>query len=70
MSTKVYYQHTEAHDWTYMPDSTTLSMEMGLKYDTDTWGITNALTKTLGRHDLLKSAVSTGWHRCFRSWKT
>lgn len=53
MSTKVYYQHTEAHDWTYMPDSTTLSMEtVNSNYDTDTWGITNALTKTLGRHDL------------------
>jgi hemoglobin/transferrin/lactoferrin receptor protein len=23
VSTKVYYQHTEAHDWTYMPDSVT-----------------------------------------------
>ncbi|UDJ81407.1 TonB-dependent receptor domain-containing protein [Kosakonia oryzae] len=53
MSSKVYYQHTEAHDRTYMPDSTTATMEtVYSNYDTDTWGIQNALAKTLGRHDL------------------
>ncbi|TCL02914.1 hemoglobin/transferrin/lactoferrin receptor protein [Sodalis ligni] len=52
MSSKLYYQHTEAHDWTYMPESTT-SMETVLSnYDTDTVGFNNALAKTLGRHDL------------------
>ncbi|WP_342322000.1 TonB-dependent receptor [Kosakonia sp. BYX6] len=52
-STKIYYQHTEAHDRTYMPDSTTLAMEtVYSNYDTDTWGIQNTLAKTLGRHDL------------------
>ena len=53
MSTKVYYQHTEAHDRTYMPDSTTGTMETVYSdYDTDTWGMQTALAKTLGRHDL------------------
>lgn len=37
MSTKVYYQHTEAHDWTRMPDSTARAMEtVNSNYDTDT----------------------------------
>ncbi|WP_437890620.1 TonB-dependent receptor domain-containing protein [Phytobacter sp. V91] len=53
MSTKVFYQHTEAHDWTYMPDSTSLALEtVASNYDTDTWGIQSAMAKTLGRHDL------------------
>ncbi|WP_333498917.1 TonB-dependent receptor domain-containing protein [Kluyvera sp. CHPC 1.2972] len=53
MSTKVYYQHTEAHDQTYMPDSFTNTMEtVYSNYDTDTWGMQTALAKTLGRHDL------------------
>ena len=53
MSTKVFYQHTEAHDRTYMPDSTTGVMEtVYSNYDTDIWGIQNALTKSVGRHDL------------------
>ncbi|PDO84549.1 TonB-dependent receptor domain-containing protein [Kosakonia pseudosacchari] len=53
VSSKVYYQHTEAHDRTYMPDSVTATMEtVYSNYDTDTWGIQNALAKTLGRHDL------------------
>ncbi|NIY46035.1 TonB-dependent receptor [Cedecea colo] len=58
MSTKVYYQHTEAHDWTYMPDSITRIMEtINSGYDTDSWGIQSALAKSLGRHDL-----STGFN--------
>nr|VUD31030.1 TonB-dependent hemin [Raoultella sp. NCTC 9187] len=53
VSTKVYYQHTEAHDWTYMPDSTALSMEtVNSNFDTDTWGFQTALAKSVGRHDL------------------
>ncbi len=53
MSTKVFYQHTEAHDWTYMPDSTSLALEtVASNYDTNTWGIQNAMAKTFGRHDL------------------
>ncbi|MGF7450045.1 TonB-dependent receptor, partial [Klebsiella michiganensis] len=53
VSTKVYYQHTEAHDWTYMPDSVTRAMQtVNSDYDTDTWGIQSALAKSIGRHDL------------------
>lgn len=53
VSTKIYYQHTEAHDWTYMPDSVTRRMQtVNSNYDTDTWGLQTALAKTLGRHDL------------------
>lgn len=53
VSSKVYYQHTEAHDWTWMPDSTTGSMEtVYSNYDTDTWGLQSALAKTLGRHEI------------------
>ncbi|WP_185930448.1 TonB-dependent receptor plug domain-containing protein, partial [Klebsiella spallanzanii] len=53
VSTKVYYQHTESHDWTYMPDSITRAMQtVSSDYDTDTWGIQSALAKSIGRHDL------------------
>ncbi|MBD3699801.1 hypothetical protein IE989_16355 [Klebsiella pneumoniae] len=39
VSTKIYYQHTEAHDWTYMPDSVTRRMQtVNSNYDTDTPG--------------------------------
>lgn len=69
MSTKVYYQHTEAHDRTYMPDSITTTMQTVYSdYDTDTWGIQNALAKTLGRHDLSAgfNASTTETKRPFR----
>lgn len=53
VSSKIYYQHTEAHDWTYMPDSVTRRMQtVNSNYDTDTWGLQTALAKTTGRHDL------------------
>jgi len=53
MSTKAYYQHTQAHDNTSMPDSVTYTMEtVNSNYDTDTWGVNNELEKTIGRHDL------------------
>lgn len=53
VSTKVFYQHTEAHDRTYMPDSVFGTMEtVYSNYDTDTWGLRSAIAKTLGRHDL------------------
>lgn len=53
-STKLYYQHTEAHDRTFMPDSMfpRVMQTVYSDYDTDTWGLTNALNKTLGRHAL------------------
>ncbi len=47
VSTKIYYQHTEAHDWTYMPDSVTRMQTVNSNYDTDTWGLQTALAKTL-----------------------
>ncbi|MDF7680133.1 TonB-dependent receptor [Enterobacteriaceae bacterium ESL0689] len=53
MSTKVYYQHTEAHDWTHMPNVSTGTPEIDASsYDTDTWGIQTALMKSIDRHDL------------------
>ncbi|MBD3696171.1 TonB-dependent receptor plug domain-containing protein [Klebsiella pneumoniae] len=49
VSTKIYYQHTEAHDWTYMPDSVTRRMQtVNSNYDTDTWGLQAALAKNPG----------------------
>ena len=69
-STKIYYQHTEAHDRTYMPDSFVPSVMQTVysDYDTDTWGLSNALTKTLGRHDLSAgfNASTTKTKRPFR----
>ncbi|MBD3709875.1 hypothetical protein IE996_27870 [Klebsiella pneumoniae] len=53
VSTKIYYQHTEAHDWTYMPDSVTRRMQtVNSNYDTDTGACRPRWRKTLGRHDL------------------
>lgn len=53
LSSKVYYQHTEAHDWTHMPNVSTATPEVDASnYDTDTWGIQTTLTKTVDRHDL------------------
>lgn len=46
VSTKVYYQHTEAHDWTSMPDSVTRKMQtVNSDYDTDTWGLQTARSR-------------------------
>ncbi|MBO2029124.1 hypothetical protein J4734_06050 [Klebsiella pneumoniae] len=57
VSTKIYYQHTEAHDWTYMPDSVTRRMQtVNSNYDTDT-GPADRAGENPGRHDL--SAAST-----------
>lgn len=53
MSSKVYWQHTEAHDRTWMPDAITRQMQtVYSSYDTDSWGLQNAMAKTLGRHDV------------------
>ena len=69
-STKIYYQHTEAHDRTFMPDSFTPQVMQTVysDYDTDTWGLTNALNKTLGRHELSAgfNASTTKTKRPFR----
>ncbi|MGP3593688.1 TonB-dependent receptor domain-containing protein [Vagococcus sp. WN89Y] len=53
LSTRVYWQHTEAHDRTWMPDIITARMQtIYSSYDTDTWGMQSTLAKSLGRHDL------------------
>jgi len=53
LSTKIYYQHTEAHDRTWTPDRVTAIREtIYSNYDTDSWGIHNELAKSIGRHDL------------------
>lgn len=53
MSTKVYYQHTEAHDVHHTQASTSGKMEtVYSNCDTDTWGMQTALAKSVGRHDL------------------
>ncbi|TKI05189.1 TonB-dependent receptor domain-containing protein [Martelella alba] len=53
LTTKIYYQKTQAHDSTYMPDSTTGDMETVFSdYDVKTYGFETRLTKTLGRHAL------------------
>ncbi|KNC12190.1 TonB-dependent receptor [Klebsiella sp. RIT-PI-d] len=73
MSTKVYYQHTEAHDRTYQPDSIATGMQtVYSNYDTETWGLQNALTKTLGRHDLSAgfNASTTKTERPFKQSPT
>ncbi|MDF7758553.1 TonB-dependent receptor [Kosakonia cowanii] len=68
-STKLYFQHTQAHDRTWMPDSTTrMSGNVYSSYDTDTLGIQHALAKSIGRHDLRAgfNASSSKTQRPFR----
>lgn len=50
MSHKIYYQHTEAHDWTYMPDNRA-NAEVNSNYDTDTGYETRPLAKPGPRSD-------------------
>jgi len=53
VSTRVFWQHTEAHDRTWMPDAITARMQTVYSdYNTESWGMQNALAKTVGRHDL------------------
>ncbi len=49
---KVYYQYTQAHDNTYMPNSSRQMMNVYSNYDTDTYGAETSWLKTLGRHEL------------------
>lgn len=68
-STKLYFQHTQAHDRTWMPDSTTrMPGNVYSSYDTDTLGIQHALAKSIGRHDLRAgfNASSSKTQRPFR----
>ncbi|QGU87513.1 TonB-dependent receptor domain-containing protein [Erwinia sorbitola] len=53
LSNKIYYQHTEAHDNTLMPLSTTGAMQRVYSdYNVETYGYEAQLAKSLGRHDL------------------
>ncbi len=53
LSSRVYYQHTEAHDNTYMPTDASGTMQhVYSDYNVDTWGFDTHGNKTLGRHDL------------------
>lgn len=52
LTSRVYYQHTEAHDNTWLPISTTSKEHDYSDYNVDTWGFDLHGDKTLGRHDL------------------
>lgn len=52
LSSRVFYQQTQAHDNTYMPSSATAMERVYSDYDVDTWGFDTQLAKTLGRHEL------------------
>jgi len=68
-STKLYLQHTEAHDRTWIPDSTTrIPGNVYSNYNTDTVGIQHALAKSIGRHELRAgfNASSSKTQRPFR----
>lgn len=52
LTSKVYYQQTQAHDNTWMPTSTGSMERVYSNYDVDTWGFETQLIKTLGRHEL------------------
>ncbi|WP_380180230.1 TonB-dependent receptor domain-containing protein [Kalamiella sp. sgz302252] len=52
LTSRVYYQQTQAHDNTYMPSSATAMERVYSDYDVDTYGFETRLAKTLGRHEL------------------
>lgn len=52
LTSRVYYQHTQAHDNTYMPSSATAMQRVYSDYEVDTYGFETQLAKTLGRHEL------------------
>lgn len=52
LTSRVYWQHTEAHDNTYMPSSATAYETVYSDYNTDSYGFETNLAKTLGRHEL------------------
>jgi len=49
---KVYYQYTQAHDNTYMPNASKQMMNVYSNYDVNTFGGETSWLKTLGRHEL------------------
>ncbi|MBK0030838.1 TonB-dependent receptor [Erwinia sp. S43] len=53
LTTKAYWQSTEAHDNTLMPDEMTGNMQRVYSdYNVKTYGLETQLAKTLGRHNL------------------
>jgi hemoglobin/transferrin/lactoferrin receptor protein len=49
---KVYYQYTQAHDNTYLPNSSDQMINVYSNYDVDTYGAETSWLKTIGRHEL------------------
>lgn len=50
LTSKAYYQHTEAHDNTLMPGATGSLERVYSNYDVNTYGLETQAMKTLGRH--------------------
>ena len=51
LTTRLDYQHTEAHDTSLIPSTSSKSIVYS-DYNVETWGLDTRATKTLGRHDL------------------
>lgn len=51
LTTRLDYQHTEAHDTSLIPSTSSQSIVYS-DYNVETWGLDTRATKTLGRHDL------------------
>ena len=52
LTSKVYYQQTQAHDNTYMPTSTGSMERVYSDYNVNTYGFETQMAKTWGRHTL------------------
>lgn len=52
LTSKVYYQQTQAHDNTLMPTSSGSTERVYSDYNVDTYGFETQLMKNLGRHEL------------------
>ncbi|MBI6160364.1 TonB-dependent receptor [Serratia liquefaciens] len=52
LTSKVYYQQTQAHDNTYMPTSTDSMERVYSDYNVNTYGFETQIAKTWGRHTL------------------
>lgn len=52
LTTRAYWQKTQAHDNTYAPSDTLVPTRTFSDYNTTTIGMTSELAKTIGRHDL------------------
>jgi hemoglobin/transferrin/lactoferrin receptor protein len=52
LTTRVYWQQTQAHDTTYLPTSASQNGFVYSDFNVDTYGFDTRGTKTLGRHEL------------------